>query len=143
MDHVAIMRKSWGLLPKILSSKKTIESRWYKSKYQPWDRIKAQDTIYFKNSGEPISIKAEVFKVLQFSNLTPKTVRKILNEYGREDGIEKNEISKYFQMFKDKKYCLLIFFKDVQSIKPFQINKSSFGTMAAWITIENIKEIKL
>ena len=25
MDHVAIMQKSWGLLPKILSGEKTIE----------------------------------------------------------------------------------------------------------------------
>lgn len=141
MDHVAIMKKSWGLLPKILSGKKIIESRWYKSKYLPWDRIKTQDTVYFKNSGEPVSAKAKVFKVLQFSNLTADRVRKILNEYGQKDGIEKKDIQKYFQMFKNKKYCLLVFVEDARNIKPFQIDKSGFGAMAAWITVENIRTI--
>lgn len=31
MEHVAIMRKSWGLTDKILSGQKKIESRWYKT----------------------------------------------------------------------------------------------------------------
>lgn len=30
MEHVAIMKKSWGLTRKILSGEKTIESRWYR-----------------------------------------------------------------------------------------------------------------
>jgi len=39
MDHVAIMKRSWGLIPKILSGEKTIESRWYKKRIPPWNRI--------------------------------------------------------------------------------------------------------
>ena len=71
MEHVAIMRKSWGLTQKILSGKKKIESRWYKVKYAPWDRIKFGEIVYFKDSGEPVTIKTEVEKVIQFSDLTP------------------------------------------------------------------------
>ena len=62
MDHVAIMKKSWKLTEKILSGEKKIESRWYKSKYPPWGKIKKGDIIYFKDSGEPVSIKAKVEK---------------------------------------------------------------------------------
>ncbi len=40
MDHVAVMKKSWGLVPKILAGEKICESRWYKSKRPPWDIIK-------------------------------------------------------------------------------------------------------
>ena len=64
--HVAIMRRSWGLLEKILSGEKTIESRWYMQKSEPWESIDAGDIIYFKNSGAPVTLSASVDKVLQF-----------------------------------------------------------------------------
>lgn len=71
MDHVAIMKPSWGLLPKILSGQKVIESRWYSTRHLPWGKINPGDTTYFKNSGGPVTIKARVDKVLSFENLTP------------------------------------------------------------------------
>jgi ASC-1-like (ASCH) protein len=142
MDHIAIMRKSWGLLPKILSGEKTIESRWYKNKYAPWDRIKKGDIVYFKNSGEPIIVKASVSDVFQFSNLNSTKVKEILNKYGAKDGLSKDELDKYYEMFKDKKYCLLIFLDNPQEIKPFDIDKTGFGAMAAWISVKNINTIK-
>jgi len=143
MEHLAIMRKSWGLLPKILGGEKVIESRWYKNKYAPWDKIKAGDIVYFKNSGEPVSIKANVSRILQFSNLTPNKVSEILNEYGVRDGINKNEIAMYYEMFKDKNYCLLIFLQKPEKITPFEINKKGFGAMSAWITVEDINRLRV
>ena len=62
MEHLAIMRKSWGLTQKILTGQKKIESRWYKNKYRPWNQIQKGDVIYFKDSGEPVTIKATVKK---------------------------------------------------------------------------------
>jgi ASC-1-like (ASCH) protein len=142
MDHVAIMRKSWGLTDKILSGLKKIESRWYSVKYKPWDSIKEGETIYFKDSGEPVEIKAEVNKVMQFANLTPKRVKEILNEYGKDDGIEEEKTPEFFARFKNKKYCLLIFLKNPAEIKPFNIDKTGFGAMSAWLTVDNINKIK-
>ena len=142
MDHLAIMRKSWGLTEKIMSGEKVIESRWYKSRYQPWDRIKTGDTVYFKNSGEPVKIKSKVKKVLQFSEMKTPDVRKVLNKYAKRDGIAKNEIPEYFQMFKDKKYCILIFLAKPKPVKPFEIDKSGFGMMSSWITVPKISKIK-
>ena len=142
MDHLAIMKKSWGLTEKILSGEKKIESRWYKSKYPPWDKIKTGDVVYFKDSGCPATIKSEVEKVIQFSDLTPEKVREILDKYGDLDGIEKNKIQGFFQMFKDKKYCILIFLKNPQKVDSFDIDKSGFGMMSSWITVDSIKEIK-
>lgn len=142
MQHLAIMRKSWGLLPKILSGEKRIESRWYKNKYSPWDKIKRGDVVYFKNSGEPVSLKAEVNKVIQFSNLVPRRVKEILEKYGKEDGLGVKDLPKFFQKFKDKKYCILVFLKNPRKIKPFEIDKKGFGMMSAWITVDNINKIK-
>ncbi|MBW2998047.1 hypothetical protein KY321_00780 [Candidatus Woesearchaeota archaeon] len=142
MDHLAIMRKSWGLTSKILTGEKKIESRWYKNKYQPWDRIKKGDNVYFKDSGSLVNIKCIVSKVLQYEDLTPARVADILNKYGSKDGLGVEDIPKFIEMFKDKKYCMLIFLENAEEIEPFDIDKSGFGAMAAWISVENINEIK-
>lgn len=142
MDHVAIMKKSWHLTEKILSGEKVIESRWYKFRRPPWNRIKAGDTVFFKNSGEQVKLKAKVDKVLQFNNLTPEKVREVLSEFGSQDGIGKDQIPHYFKLFKGKKYCILIYLKSVKEVEPFDINKSGFGAMAAWLTVPNISQIR-
>lgn len=139
MDHIAIMKKSWGLTRKILTGEKTIESRWHKSKRAPWDKIAKGDTIYFKDSGEPVTVKAKITKVKQYE-LTPTLTKEILDKYKSDLGAKEimPEIRKYVT---GKKYCILIFFDNVEKIKPFHIDKSGFGVMSAWITIEEIEKI--
>lgn len=141
MDHIAIMSKSWHLLEKVANGTKTIESRWYMYKYAPWGKIAPGNIIYFKNSGEPVTIKATAHKVLSFENLTSGRVAELLHRYGKEDGIEEKDLPLFYERFKNKRYCLLIFLKDVREVEPFQINKKGFGAMAAWITVENISQI--
>jgi ASC-1-like (ASCH) protein len=143
MHHIAIMKKSWKLTQKILSGKKNIESRWYKTKHSPWNKITSGEKVYFKDSGDPVTIKAEVEKVIQFSELTPEKVNQILEEYGNANGIEKERLNYYHNLFKDKKHCMSIFLKNPQSIAPFHINKHGFGNMAAWITLKDINNIKV
>ena len=142
MEHLAIMKKSWNLTEKIISEKKKIESRWYKNKYSPWGKIQQGETIYFKDSGKPVTLKAEVKKIIEFSNLNENKVKEILEKYGKEDGIEKRDIPKFFNIFKDKKYCMLIYLKNPKNVQPFEINKKSFGNMSAWISLPSIQEIK-
>ena len=138
------MKKSWRLLPKILSGEKTIESRWYKNKIKPWDKINKGDTVYFKNSGEPITSKADVVNVLQYSALSPVKVRRILDKYGHRDGIENQNLGFYYNLFKNKNYGLLIFISNPVKIRrPFNIRKDGFGSMSAWITIDRISKIKI
>lgn len=142
MEHIAIMKKSWGFTQKILNNQKKIESRWYFVKHKPWDCIDNGEYIYFKDSGELVSIKAEVSKVIQFESLTSGKVKEILDKYGKDIGIKKEDFDKFFKRFKNKKYCVLVFLKNPTKIKPFEINKTGFGAMSAWITTNNISKIK-
>ena len=142
MDHLAVMKKSWGFTQKILDGGKTIESRWYKTRRVPWRKIKKNDTVYFKNSGESVTIKTRVSSVVEFEELTPKKVKKILNEHWKYLGIYRNEVSSFYKRVKNKRYCILIFLENPKKIKPFNINKKGFGSMASWICIEDIKRIK-
>ena len=142
MDHVAIMKKSWGLIPKILNKTKVAESRWYKSRIAPWNRIKKGHNLYFKNSGEAITVKAKVTKAIQYEVPNNSRALKIMKKHAEKDlGFKKipPEVLNYIQ---NKNYAIFIYFDSVKEIKNFYIDKTGFGAMAAWITVDNINKIK-
>ena len=143
MEHVAIMKKSWGLTKKILDGRKNIESRWYTTKKVPWNCIKENDIVYFKDFGEPVTIKTIVAKVERYENLDEHKVRDLLERIHKDDGIDYGEVDSYAQLFSKKKYCMLIHLKNPEEIIPFNINKKGFGLMAAWISVDNISRIKV
>lgn len=138
MDHVAILSKKLKLLDKIISGEKTIESRWYRSKKPPFGSITVGDKLYFKESGEPVSVKAEAEKVLFFENLTPKKIKEILLRYGSRIGVGVS----YYELIKEKKFCTLVFLKDVKEIPAFSVDKKGFGMMTAWLTVDSIDMIR-
>lgn len=138
MEHLAILNRKLKLLPKILNGEKTIESRWYKFRKDPYKRILPNETIYFKNSGEPVTVKARVKDILFFDNLENAQIKNILEKYGKQIGVD---IS-YADKLQGKIYCTLIFLRNVEEIEPFNIDKKGYGNMAAWITVESIEQIK-
>lgn len=138
MEHLAILSKKRKLLSKILSGEKKIESRWYKFKRPPFGSIFKGDVIYFKESGEPVSVKAKVEKIQTYDNLNPPLINKIIAEYGTLIGIN----SSFIQEVKDKRFCILIYLNSVQKIEPFEINKKGYGLMNAWISIEDINKLR-
>lgn len=89
MDHVAIMKKSWNLIPKILKGSKKVESRWYKVRACPWNKVKKGDTLYFKNSGESVTVKSKVTRVNQYEVQDKGKAREILEKHKKDLGIEK------------------------------------------------------
>jgi ASC-1-like (ASCH) protein len=139
MEHLAILKKSWHLTEKILDGKKTIESRWYMTRRAPFGKIKTGETVYFKESGEPVRMKAQVCDVRQFEDLDPKKVRDIFEKF---KGICPRDLEESIESNKDKRYCMLIFLKNPKPIKPFQIDKKGYGIMSAWICINKIDDIK-
>lgn len=139
-DHIAIMKKSWGLIPKILSGEKTIESRWYQTRRVPWNAIVEGDTVYFKNSGEEVSAKAEVLSVLQFELKDIPDARCVIAKYGKQICLVNKDPSTWDGV---PKYCILILLKNPKSVKPFKIDKQGFGNAAAWLAVGDIKRVKL
>lgn len=118
MNHVAIMSKGWKW--------KQIESRWLINKSAPLGKVKPGDRVYFKDSGGPVRIRAEVEKVQEFTDLD-----KAAQIFG--DASWK----------KDKKYCVLIWLKNPKKIEPFKINKAGFGSASAWLCVEDINKIRI
>lgn len=148
MHHIAIMNKKWKLIEKILLGEKIIESRWYLTRRDPWLKIKQGDTIFLKNSGEPVSAKAEVEKVLYFGptpslidNIEKFDANNILKKYGKEICIL--DIQEALNQVKTKKYCILAFMKNPEKITPFNIDKTGFGISSAWLCTDNIEKLKI
>ncbi len=141
MHHLAILEKKRKLLEKILSGEKTIESRWYKMRRDPWGKIKANDTVFFKDSGDPVTVKATVEKVLFFSDITKEKYQDILEKYADAICLQDRNIDDYLKQ--GFKYVTLVFLKDVEKIQPFKINKKGYGLMSAWITLEDINKMKV
>jgi ASC-1-like (ASCH) protein len=141
MDHIAIMKKSWKLIPKILSGEKTIESRWYQTRRTPWNRVGVGDRLFFKNSGELVSVSADVAEVLQFEIQTIKDAQKIVTDYGAEICMTNSNAEDWAPL---PKYCILLRLTNPKRLsESFQIDKQGFGSSTAWITVENIQKIRL
>lgn len=87
--------------------------------------------------------KASVSKVVQIQDLTSDKVRTLLKKYGVQIGIDKEEVSKYFKLFKDKRYCILIFIRNPRKVKPFGIDKTGFGMQSGWITLKSVEYIRI
>ncbi len=138
MEHIAILSKERKLLAKILSGEKTIESRWYKFKRTPYKTIYVGETVYFKDSGEPVTAKAIVEKALFFEDLDYSKIKNVLENYGKQICIPLSSAEKLV----GKNYCTLVFLKDVEKIDPFNINKTGFGLMSAWICVEDVEKLK-
>jgi ASC-1-like (ASCH) protein len=141
--HLAIMKKSWGLLPKIIDGSKTIESRWSIHKPPFWDKVRVGDIVYFKNSGEPVTVRTVCSDVKKIHPLTGEdSVKSVLEEFAIQDGIGVEEMLKYQVLFAHKQYCMLIYIKDPTEIEPFNINKKGFALQAAWLTAQSVEEFK-
>ncbi len=143
MDHIAIMKKKWKLLPLIETGVKTVESRWYKNRSAPWDRIYPKDIIYFKNSGDPITLKATVTKVEQYEIEDNTQALVLMQKYAYADlGAKKlnQEIKSYIL---NKKYAVFVFFDRVEKVEPFEIDKSGFGMQCAWMVVGNITDVRV
>lgn len=139
MDHVAIMNPKWKLVDRIVSWAKTIESRWYKTRRAPWDRVCMGDVIYFKDSGKMITACASVSRVLQFSDLDLLTIESIVCDYGERIGLVDTN---FINWWLNKRYCILMFLVESRRIdKPFAIEKNGFGTGAAWLSVESVDSI--
>jgi hypothetical protein len=140
MNHIAIMKKSWGLIPKIVSGEKTIESRWYQTRRAPWGKIAPGDTVYFKNSAEPVTAQATVAKVLQFSINSIADAEHVVQTYGKLIALVNPSPRAWGKL---PRYCILIFLKHPKPVRtPWRVNKSGFGSATAWMTMHDIKKVR-
>lgn len=118
MEHIAILRQPF--FDMILRKEKTIESRWSVNKIAPFEKVNVGDIIWLKETGKAVSASAVVDKV-EFYELSLEVIETIKLKYGKQIGMDK---FKNLDELKNKRYCTLIWLKDVKKIKEKEVVKS-------------------
>jgi hypothetical protein len=113
------------------------------NKSAPRDKINAGDTVYFKDSGEPVTVRATVSQVEQFADLDDNTRSAVIKKCCYADVGSRKIPSAILNYTKGKKYCIIVHLKTPQAVKPFEIDKSGYGNMCAWISLLDINKIKV
>lgn len=96
--------------------------------------------MYFKNSGEQITVKAKIGEVMQFEIISVQDIVAIIKEYGNDICLVNNDPLTWGRT---PRYCILIRLNNPEPVSPFQINKKGFGMASAWVSVESIGNITL
>jgi len=104
--HLAIFKGEGG--EKILSGKKTIESRFSRRKSPPYGVISSGDLVYIKPTGKEIIGQFRVQKVLFFDGLEDSDILDFKKRYGRQLAMEED----YWKKKIGSRYLSLIFIGD-------------------------------
>jgi ASC-1-like (ASCH) protein len=124
--HLVILKKPY--FDAILSGQKQIESRFTKTKREPFGQIQSGNKLLLKISSGPVCAIAKVAAVKSFENLTPEKIVQIKKEYNQ--GIKGSD--QIWQSRHDCKFGLLIWLTDVEPIEPVWIHKKDWR---AWVVL--------
>ena len=80
--HLVILKKPY--LDAILAGRKTIESRFIKTKHSPFGKVAAGDRLFLKISSGPVCATALAAAVKIFANLTPGQIITIREKYNHQ-----------------------------------------------------------
>lgn len=134
MKHIAILRQPF--FDMVLNGEKTIESRWSMNKIAPYKKVNIGDEILLKLTGQPVTATAKVQDV-KYYQLTSDIVEDIRIKYGKQIGTDKFED---WQDTKQKKFCTLIWLKDVKKITPLVVPRSNG---AGWIVLKDFEQTQM
>ena len=124
--HLVILKKPY--LDAILTGRKTIESRFTRTKHAPIGKVSAGDKLFLKLSSGPVCATATAASVKFFGNLSASQIFELKEQYNHY--ILGDE--QYWQSKMDCRFGLLVWLKNVQAIEPVKINKKDWR---AWVVL--------
>jgi len=132
--HLAVLKKRY--LEAILAGRKRVESRFTRTRRQPFGRVRLGDRLFLKASGGPVCGTAVVARVEQFEDLTPERMFQIKKRYN-------SEIQAGQQYWREKAACrfgILLWLEDVRRIEPVRISKRDWR---AWVVLSEGEDFGL
>ncbi len=132
--HLVILKRPH--LEAILASRKRIESRFTKTRREPFGQVLAGDKLFLKVSAGPVCATATVAAVKNFENLTPKQIIELKQRYNHHIGGS----DKYWRSKVDCRFGFLVWLKDVEAIEPVRIRKKDWR---AWVILTEKEDFGL
>jgi len=124
--HLAILKRPY--LEAILAGRKTIESRFTRTRRGAFGEVEAGDTLFLKESSGPVRATAGVCGVKSFANLTAQKMARLEAEYNHlvcgDD--------EYWQGRRNCRFGVLVWLEDVHLIEPVWIAKKDWR---AWVVL--------
>lgn len=142
MHHVVLLKKRWRHMEQLLIGTKTAEARWTTRMKDPWDQVKYGDWLFFRENKGPILAKARVLHIKQYKLKWDKQAQDLLTENQAFLLGTSPRTLDLLNTVLGKKYCLIVYFMGVKSVRPFNIDTSAYPKNSNWITIKNVKNIR-
>ena len=134
--HLVILKKPY--MDAILAGRKTIESRFTRSRYSFISRVQKGDMLFLKESAGPVRGKARVSRARHFEDLTPAKMNDIKKQYSKN-------ILGSDEHWKGKAGCrfgFLAWLEDVRPMKPTEIEKRDWRSWVVLTPEENFGLLK-
>lgn len=125
-NHLVILKKPY--LDAILAGRKTVESRFYKTRQYWLSRVAAGDKLFLKDSSGPVRATAVVTEVKIFDNLTGPQIAELKQQYNQV--IVGDDL--YWREKSNSQFGILVWLKDVKAITPRFIKKADWR---AWVVL--------
>jgi len=133
-NHLVILKKRY--VEAIVDGRKTIESRFTKSRREPFGRIVAGDKLFFKVSSGVVCAVGFVERVAEFRDLTRGKIAGLKKRYNRTIcGADE-----YWDEKKDSRYGVLVWIRDVRVMGAVNIDKKDWR---AWVILRDGKDYGL
>lgn len=126
--HVAIIDDSAAR--HLLSGRKRIETRFYRSRRPPFDRIDVGDRIYFKRAGGNIIGTTRARIIRQFHELTPRRIDQLRHTHNRCVCAPAH----YWRARRHCRYGVLIWIEPLELAPRHIVVPRQYG--GAWISLE-------
>lgn len=127
--HVGIFTPDIAEL--VLNGKKTIESRFSKSKIAPFGVISSGDLVYIKPSGKDIIGQFRVNKVIFYDGLNKDDIKALKEQFGQKVAVS----DKFWKEKEDSNYATLIFITEVTRFltSPIRFSKKD---QRGWVVLD-------
>jgi hypothetical protein len=141
MNHVVYLDSKANEMEKILANQKTMIIRGAMGRRVPYGKVEINDILYLINNNAEGKIRAvaEVVNVINSEKMDKKKSLEFVKKYQAKLQLTENQ----FKRWSGKRYSVLIEFKNVKEIIPFQFNRDNFkNSMDDWLIFDKIEEIK-
>ena len=139
MDHVVYVDTKARELEKLLAGEKTMIVRGGMGRKLPYGRVQPSDRLYFIQNNADGIVRACAF-VKGVFNSEKLTQEQSVNLLETNQG-KLHLTPAQFKRLAGKRYLVLIEVEDIQSVKPFAIDRSGYGNMDDWLPVETIENV--
>lgn len=140
MDHVVYLDAKANELEKLLNGSKTMIIRGAAGRKLPYGRVNEGDVLYFINNNAEgvVKAKAAVDSVFNSDKMSLEESAALVKKH--QDKLQLSDSQ--FKKWAGKRYIVLIGLKKIEEIKSFAIDKSNYGNMDDWLSVEKIETVK-